>query len=220
LCFFARFFCSLSPSSFETTQEKEKKKTSNNQGTTITPNSSKENTTSIDMSSSRLFRQKLDRWVETSSRNLSQKIHRMNAMQRFPLKVKVVLVMPVIVYLLLFKIAAQIPPNLRPEIDVKTLPTIESAITFGYELQHWPRPLLDDPAYLPLVNFLDLLAAFVYVIHFGFWAIFAIYLFTYYKKNENSLGPVLQPWTFLWIWGLLNLTAVSTQLAWPTAPPW
>jgi len=31
---------------------------------------------------------------------------------------------------------------------------------------------------------------------------------------------VIQPYTFLWCFGFLNIFAVGTQLVWPTAPPW
>jgi len=113
----------------------------------------------------------------------------------------------------------EIPISVRPKIDVSTLPTLESFILFGYSLQQWPRSVLPENHFI--LGGLDLLAALVYLIHFAFAWIVAIGLYVYHRKKTNSKGkPIIEPWTFMLTFGLLNLLAVIIQISWPTAPPW
>jgi len=138
---------------------------------------------------------------------------------RFALWFKALIIVPSILWLILFKSYVQIPVSVRPKIDVATLPTLENFILFGYSLQNWPRTILPEDHIL--LGFLDLLAAFVYLIHFAFAWIVAIGLYFYHRKKTTAKGqPVIEPWTFLLTMGILNLFAVITQISWPTAPPW
>jgi len=122
-------------------------------------------------------------------------------------------------WLILFKSYVEIPISMRPRIDVSTLPTLESFILFGHSLQQWPRSVLSEDHFI--LGFLDLLAAFVYLIHFAFAWIVGFGLYLYHRKRTNSKGqPTIEPWTFFLTMGLLNLFAVITQISWPTAPPW
>jgi membrane-associated phospholipid phosphatase len=142
--------------------------------------------------------------------------------QRFTLWFKLMLLAPAIGWFLAFNFSAYIPPEIRPHIDTRTLPYLESKILGGRSLQHWPRNLIEDEQkYDGLVHFLDLLSAFVYVIHFCFVWFFAIGIYVYYRKRTDQSGkPIINPWTFFWCWGWLNFISVMTQLCWPTAPPW
>jgi membrane-associated phospholipid phosphatase len=122
----------------------------------------------------------------------------------------------------MFQFSKYIPYNQRPTIDVTTLPKLESLLLLGASLQHFPRNLIpEEEQFKDLLTFLDMTAAFAYLIHFVVTWIFAVFLFLYYRKKTTTLGyPVIQPYTFLWCFGILNVFAVGTQLAWPTAPPW
>lgn len=137
---------------------------------------------------------------------------------RFALWFKIMVVIPTLLWLMLFNFYVQIPIDLRPRIDVSTLPTLESFVLSGYSLQTWPRSILPDNFFLYI---LDFLAAFVYLIHFFFAWIFALFLYIYHRNRKTPQGhPVVEPWTFLLTMGILNILAVATQISWPTAPPW
>jgi len=142
--------------------------------------------------------------------------------QRFNLWFKLLLLAPAIGWFVSFNASKYIPAEIRPKIDTATLPYLEGRILFGYSLQHWPRNLIEDESkYSPLVYTLDLLSAFVYVIHFCFVWFFAIGIYVHYRKRTDQSGkPLINPWTFFWCWGWLNFLSVLTQLCWPTAPPW
>jgi len=142
--------------------------------------------------------------------------------QRFSLLFKLVLLAPALGWFAAFNLSKYIPADIRPKIDTTTLPYLEGRVLFGYSLQHWPRNLLEgEDRYVPLIYFLDLLSAFVYVIHFCFVWFFAIGIYVYYRKRTDQNGkPIINPWTFFWCWGWLNFLSVMTQLCWPTSPPW
>jgi len=144
------------------------------------------------------------------------------AMQRFQWWFKLLLLSPGIAWFAEFNLSKYIPNSIRPVVDTTTLPYLESQLLYGYNLLHWPRNVLEDHSqYNGLVSFLDLLAGFVYVIHFAFAFIFAFLMYLYYRKKVDPNGkPYMTPWAFLWIWGLVNFTAVTVQLIWATAPPW
>jgi hypothetical protein len=68
---------------------------------------------------------------------------------------------------------------------------------------------------------MDLIAAFLYLIHFGVsWVCMIIFYFYYRKKVDSSGNPIPQPWIFIWCWGWMNLMTLSIQLIWPTCAPW
>mmetsp|Transcript_5511 Transcript_5511/g.7730 ORF Transcript_5511/g.7730 Transcript_5511/m.7730 type:complete len:395 (+) Transcript_5511:144-1328(+) len=138
---------------------------------------------------------------------------------RFSLSVKGFLLVPFLCWLALFQFSKWIPAVHRPQIDTTTLPTLEKWILFGHSAQHWPRTVLD--AHDVVTSILDLIAAFVYVIHFVVAWIYASGLYLYYRQKITPRGdPIMQPWAFFWCFGIMNFCAVATQIAWPTAPPW
>jgi len=144
---------------------------------------------------------------------------KLNKHTRFALWFKIMVILPFAIWLMMFNFYVQIPVELRPRIDVTTLPALENFILGGYSLQNWPRTVLSDGN--PLLSFLDFLAAFVYLIHFAFAWVFALLLYAYSRNRKTPEGnPVMEPWTFLLTMGILNLIAVATQISWPTAPPW
>jgi len=148
--------------------------------------------------------------------------HSFYSWQRFSLRFKLILLLPFLAWILLFKGSAFISSRDRPNIDVTTLPKIENYILFGISLQKFPMTLLpcDEEWALDLVRLMDFLAALVYLLHFGVTWIFIFAIYFYFRKKSLFGYPVLQPWTFIWCFGLLNATAVMTHLGWPTAPPW
>lgn len=138
---------------------------------------------------------------------------------RFALWFKMLVILPFAVWLMMFNFYVQIPVELRPKIDVRTLPALENYILGGYSLVTWPRTVLSDDN--PILLLLDFLAAFVYLIHFAFAWVFALFLYAYSRNRKTPEGhPVVEPWTFLLTMGILNMIAVATQISWPTAPPW
>src|SRR3989338_8676052 len=115
-------------------------------------------------------------------------------------KSKLLLVVPLFVWLACFQFSTLLPSALRPEIDRETLPELEKAL-FGSTFVHRMMPKNDV---------LIVLSAIPYLLHFMMPWIFALYL---YRCNGNPL-------LFFWCLGLLNFAALVTQLVWPTAPPW
>jgi len=134
---------------------------------------------------------------------------------RFSLHFKCLLMLPLLLWLILFQFCKYLPFVARPSIDVTSLPTVESWILFGYSLQHFPQ--INNTEFQ---EFLDLIAAVAYLLHFFVSWIFATFLYFYYRKKTILGHPVIQPYSYLWCFGILNFAAVVTQLAWPTAPPW
>jgi hypothetical protein len=140
---------------------------------------------------------------------------------RFSLLFKLVLLIPMLTWLILFQFSKYIPHPHRPKIDVSTLPRAETSLLLGYSLQHFPRSELpENQEWSDFLSFLDLLSAGAYLIHFAMSWIFALFLYLYYRKKQMGGKPIAEPWTYLWCFGFLNMFAVVTQLAWPTAPPW
>jgi len=172
--------------------------------------------------SKRQLYQKLGQTKEKFSftvQNLQDKLYDAT---RFSLVFKLVLIIPVLLWLIMFQFSKYIPHDQRPTIDVETLPKLENLLLLGNSLQHFPRNKIPEgEQFKDLRTFLDMTAAFAYLIHFVVTWIFAVFLFLYFRKKTTTLGyPVIQPYTFLWCFGILNVFAVATQLAWPTAPPW
>src|SRR5690554_2412809 len=122
-----------------------------------------------------------------------------NSYTRFKIPFKIAFLLPLAVYLSAFSLVGAIPHDDRPDIDVKTLPTIERAITFNRKLQYWPRTVIPE-SYEGLLATLDLLAAFVYLIHFGGVWIFALVLYFFNRKKKMKNGfPIPQPYLFLFV---------------------
>jgi len=142
--------------------------------------------------------------------------------QRFSWWFKILCLLPTILWFAEFNLSKYIPVSARPIVDTTTLPYLDSRILSGHTLLHWPRNILEDDANAKgFVYFLDLLSAFVYIIHFCFAWIFALGIYLYYRKKTDANGkPLINPWTFFWCLGLLNFFSVTVQLIWPTAPPW
>lgn len=142
---------------------------------------------------------------------------------RFSSMFKMALMIPLMSWVMLFNLSKYIPEDARLPIDVKTLPTVEKALLFGYSLQHFPRNIIPDhgDGWAALEGFFDLAAGFAYFIHFGLSWIVALVLYFYYRKKRTEDGrPFVSPWTFLFVLGMVNFAAVVTQMLWPTAPPW
>eukprot|EP00761_Pharyngomonas_kirbyi_P006246 gb/GECH01006252.1/.p1 GENE.gb/GECH01006252.1/~~gb/GECH01006252.1/.p1 ORF type:complete len:241 (+),score=36.25 gb/GECH01006252.1/:1-723(+) len=113
------------------------------------------------------------------------------------------LFIPVILWQLLFTLAPYIPTESRPDIDESSLVRME-ALLFGI-LPHQKLPQL-------LGNIvLDVICAIPYTIHFILP--FATLAFMFMKDRSRI-------WSFAFAFGMLNLTAVLTQIVFPTAPPW
>jgi len=118
----------------------------------------------------------------------------------FPTKRELLLVWPLLLWLIVFQFAQFIPDDYRPTIDVSTLPMMDRTL-FGTELVYTVQPRND---------FLVLLAATPYLMHFILPWFYAFYLYLIDAK----------PFTFLWCVGILNTLAVATQILFPTAAPW
>eukprot|EP01027_Heterolobosea_sp_BB2_P009517 GEZU01014018.1.p1 GENE.GEZU01014018.1~~GEZU01014018.1.p1 ORF type:complete len:329 (-),score=39.80 GEZU01014018.1:64-1050(-) len=118
-------------------------------------------------------------------------------------KKKQLFFLPVIAWLLLFQFAGKIPVDIRPEIDTITLARCEVMLLGGF-----PHQVL--PAAVGTL-FGDLFCALPYTIHFILPFIALAYITIWHRKHF---------YPFVFCFGLMNLTAVVTQLVFPTAPPW
>lgn len=116
------------------------------------------------------------------------------------LKGHALLCIPLVLWLSLFQVAGSLPDHIRPSIDVSTLPFVER-LFFGYSLLY---------KLFPPVDYLVVAAAIPYLAHFSLPFLFSVYLW----KVDGK------PTLYLWYFGVMNLTAVLTQLLYPTAPPW
>lgn len=142
---------------------------------------------------------------------------KMEENQRFTLLFKILLLIPLILWFAMFNLSKYIPDQVRPKINTETLPQLDDAILLGNTLLEWPRTELSPS---PFRDFLDLFFAIAYLLHFAFAWVFAALLYVYYRNKKMSDFPIAEPWTFLFCFGVLNATAVFTQLVWPTSPPW
>lgn len=147
---------------------------------------------------------------------------KMVQMQRFKWWFKLLCLLPTILWFAEFNLSKYIPYGARPTVDTTTLPYLDARILFGHTLLHWPRSIMEGhESWKGMIYFFDLLSAFVYVIHFCFAWIFSLGIYFYHRRKADANGkPLVIPWSFLWCLGLLNFTAVTLQLCWPTAPPW
>ncbi|ORX79193.1 PAP2-domain-containing protein [Anaeromyces robustus] len=109
---------------------------------------------------------------------------------------------PIIIWVLLFSSAKDIPMDWRRPIDVDTLYNLENKLG-----------LISFYFYKNENVFLDLLAWLPYgIVHYIMPVIVGIYLLLYYKPGFTS--------AYLFFFGTMNTLGVITQLCWPTAPPW
>jgi len=117
--------------------------------------------------------------------------------------VRVLLVLPFVLWVILYVSAPAIPSSARPAIDVKTLYEFDAAF-----LHYLPSTEL---AKLQNV-FFDVLGAIAYTLHSGWPFVFLAYM-TFFKRRDL----ILPYWN---CFGLVCLFALITQLVMPTAPPW
>ena len=107
---------------------------------------------------------------------------------------------PLVIWLIMFQFCGAIPNDVRPSIDVHSLPWTE-------------RFLFGDPLLFTLFpdsTFLAVLAGIPYITHFSLPFLLSAYLWYVDKR----------PTLFLWYFGVMNATAVAAQIMYPTAPPW
>lgn len=117
------------------------------------------------------------------------------------------LFIPVLLWLLLFSCGvALIPDTFKPPINVTILPAIDRRL-FRSSV-HWFSPETGTPLH-------DLLAAVPYTIH---PILPLVFILTYFLLSPRDNRRHLL--TFVLAFGIMNLFAVLTHLAFPTAPPW
>ncbi|KAG4104176.1 PAP2-domain-containing protein [Neocallimastix lanati (nom. inval.)] len=109
---------------------------------------------------------------------------------------------PVVIWVLLFSTAKDIPMDWKRPIDVDTLINLEKkfgSVSFKF--------------YKNENVFFDLLAWLPYgIFHYLMPFIVGIYLIFFYKPGYTS--------AYVFFFGIMNVAGVLTQLAWPTSPPW
>lgn len=115
----------------------------------------------------------------------------------------IVALVPVAGWLILFGAGvAAIPPALRPEIDTKLLPRLDSFVGYSFR---W----FENSGQYP---WLDLIASWPYTIH----PILPLIYLTIMWRTARHPRYI----TFIHTFGCMNLAAVVTHLVYPTAPPW
>jgi len=110
---------------------------------------------------------------------------------------------PLFMWLTVYISAAWIPSATRPRVAVFALPALDRLLVGGL-----PHRWLGDHTH-PVM---DLLAAGPYMFHALLPAVFVPWL-AFHTSREHTAA-------FCRAFGWMNLLAVSTQLALPTAPPW
>jgi len=128
---------------------------------------------------------------------------------------KIALLLPAAAWVTLYFSSQLIPPHLRYEVDVTTLPQVERTLLGGLSVQRFPKTILAYTEFKFLITILDIIAASVYLLHFAIVAIYFILLAVYYRNSKS-----LVPFYFMWCFGVMNILATFTHLFWPTAPPW
>jgi len=114
----------------------------------------------------------------------------------------VVVSLPAIFWLLCYFAAGLIPSETRPIIAVYALPRVDKLLVGG--LPHrWFR------------NFavFDLCAALPYMAHISVPIVFIVWLLLQRSCTDRVAR-------FVWSFGWMNVLALATQIALPTAPPW
>jgi len=117
--------------------------------------------------------------------------------------VRILLVVPFVLWIILYTAAPAIPLDWRPAIDVSSLWEFDTAF-----FHYLPSTELDK-----LQNvFFDVLGAIAYTLHAGWPFVFLAYMI-FFKRRELILP-------YLNCFGLVCFLGLITQLAMPTAPPW
>jgi len=117
--------------------------------------------------------------------------------------VRVLLVLPFVLWLVLYTSAPLIPLDARPAIDVRSLWEFDIAL-----FQYLPSTEL---AKLQNV-FFDVLGAIAYTLHAGWPFVFLAYMIFF--KRRDLIIPYLN------CFGMVCFLGLVTQLIMPTAPPW
>lgn len=117
--------------------------------------------------------------------------------------VRILLVLPFVLWVILYTSAPAIPSHSRPEIDVRSLYDFDTAF-----LTYLPSTYLAD-----LQNAVfDVLGAIAYTLHAGWPFVFLAYMI-FFKRRDL----ILPYWN---CFGLVCFLGLITQLIMPTAPPW
>eukprot|EP01088_Endostelium_zonatum_P016212 TRINITY_DN4280_c0_g1_i1.p1 TRINITY_DN4280_c0_g1~~TRINITY_DN4280_c0_g1_i1.p1 ORF type:complete len:388 (+),score=93.18 TRINITY_DN4280_c0_g1_i1:268-1431(+) len=165
------------------------------------------------------------------SYNLYNKLYTFYArFARFSLTLKLLSFAPFLIFLVLFDLSPSIPHSIRPPVSTSLLPLLDEVLFFNHAefIRHLPASLLaplqlsNNPTCLLLIKILDVYAAFVYLIHFFTPWIFAFFQLLYYRSRRDPASNKLlsNPWSFFFVFGLVNLCALFTQIIFPTSPPW
>jgi len=114
----------------------------------------------------------------------------------------VITFIPIILWILLFAGAKDIPLDWRRPIDVNTLYKWESKLgSFCFKFNEYHNVFLDLFAWLPYG-----------IVHYIMPVLVGFYLVIVYKPYYTS--------SYLFFFGIMNFAGVLTQLIWPTSPPW
>eukprot|EP01111_Echinosteliopsis_oligospora_P005967 TRINITY_DN1978_c0_g1_i1.p1 TRINITY_DN1978_c0_g1~~TRINITY_DN1978_c0_g1_i1.p1 ORF type:complete len:314 (+),score=47.47 TRINITY_DN1978_c0_g1_i1:228-1169(+) len=116
--------------------------------------------------------------------------------------IRKLLVIPLVVWLVVYFSAPIIPASIRPPIDVRTLRVFDLTL-----FRYLPSDALGRLACLPL----DLLGAVGYTIHMAWPFVFLAYLLW---RERWLVLPYVN------CFGIINCLGLITQLVLPTAPPW
>jgi len=117
--------------------------------------------------------------------------------------VRVLLVLPFVLWVIIYVSAPAIPDDSRPTVDVKTL--YEFDIAFLHYLPSTELAKLQNVVF-------DVLGAIAYTLHSGWPFVFLAYMI-FFKRRDL----ILPYWN---CFGTVCLLALFTQLVMPTAPPW
>lgn len=119
-----------------------------------------------------------------------------------PIKIRLLFVLPLVLWIVLYVSAPAIPTSIRPTIDV-------------YSLYHFDVAFLH---YLPSTElaklkcaFLDVLGAIAYTLHSGWPVVFLLYM-AFFRRD------LILP--YVNCFGMVCFLGLITQLLMPTAPPW
>jgi len=116
---------------------------------------------------------------------------------------RVLLVLPFVLWIILYTTAPYIPLDARPGINVKTL--WEFDIAFFHYLPSTEIAKLQNVVF-------DVLGAIAYTLHSGWPFVFLAYM-VFFKRRDLILP-------YLNCFGMVCFLGLITQLLMPTAPPW
>ncbi len=111
--------------------------------------------------------------------------------------------LPVVLWLVFFRLSKNVPREYRPVPAVMALPQMDEVLAGGL-----PHRYIGRVHYLVL----DCAAAFVYTIHVLTSIVYLVWLVSK-RTHQIALG-------YLWAFGMMNLLSELTHFLWPTAPPW